>query len=293
MTAPKPDDLSDPRLDAAWRDASREEPSAALDEAIRAAARREVGAGPVAAGSETHVVRGRGATPAAHVPEATRPERWWWPLAAAATIGAIAFGLLQLKPVENGGPSVVSDMPAPPTTPAPPPVTRTVPAAPTATGNAQAPPPRVSSETRATPPAAVASSARKAMADTPSAFPAAETPPPPRGEPAALAKVEKAGGSAERVRETAGEQATEAPVAAPASKLEVRQEAARQDAAPQGVAPHDATLPVAEWIAKIRRLRDEGKSDEAAKELAAFRAAYPDHEQRLPPDLRNWRVPAK
>jgi hypothetical protein len=105
--------------------------------------------------------------------------------------------------------------------------------------------------------------------------------------------VEKAGGSAEQVRETAGAQATEARAPAPASKFAARQEAARQDAAPQGVAQHDATLPVAEWIAKIRRLRDEGKSDEAAKELAAFRAVYPDHEQRLPPDLRNWRVPAK
>ena len=229
---PADPDLRDPRLDTAWREASREEPSAALDDAILAAARREVGAGPIAAGSETRPAPRRGATRAAHVPEATRPERWWWPLAAAATIGAIAFGLLQLKPPDNGGPSVVSDMPAPATT-------------------------------------------------TPA-------PPPPRGEPAALAKVEEAGGSAERVRETAGARATEARAPAPASKVAVRQEAVRQ-----GAAQHDATLPVAEWIAKIRRLRDEGKLDEAAKELAAFRAAYPDHEQRLPADLRDWRVPVK
>ena len=43
-----------------------------------------------------------------------------------------------------------------------------------------------------------------------------------------------------------------------------------------------------DWIALIRQLRDEGKTDEAAKELAAFRAAHADHEQLLPPDLRDW-----
>jgi hypothetical protein len=50
-------------------------------------------------------------------------------------------------------------------------------------------------------------------------------------------------------------------------------------------------LPVAEWVTLIRRLRDEGRIDEAAKELTAFRAAYADHEHRLPPDLRDWKPP--
>jgi hypothetical protein len=52
-------------------------------------------------------------------------------------------------------------------------------------------------------------------------------------------------------------------------------------------------LPVPEWIALIRRLRDEGKSADAAKELAAFRVAHADHEKLLPPDLREWRPPEK
>jgi hypothetical protein len=52
-------------------------------------------------------------------------------------------------------------------------------------------------------------------------------------------------------------------------------------------------LPVAEWIALIRRLRDEGKSADAAKELAAFRGAHADHEKLLPSDLRDWRPPEK
>lgn len=51
-----------------------------------------------------------------------------------------------------------------------------------------------------------------------------------------------------------------------------------------------APLATADWIALIRRLRAEGRIDEAARELAAFRAAHPDHARELPPDLRDWRA---
>jgi hypothetical protein len=43
----------------------------------------------------------------------------------------------------------------------------------------------------------------------------------------------------------------------------------------------------------IRKLRDDGRDDEAAKELAAFRSAHPDHEQLLPPDLLRWQPGGK
>ncbi|HXL84715.1 MAG TPA: hypothetical protein VN989_11430, partial [Casimicrobiaceae bacterium] len=72
----------DPELDATWRAASREQPPAALDDAIRAAARREVGAKP----------GGFGAAPR------------WWPLAAAATVAAIAVGIVQMTPPEQVAP---------------------------------------------------------------------------------------------------------------------------------------------------------------------------------------------
>jgi hypothetical protein len=52
-------------------------------------------------------------------------------------------------------------------------------------------------------------------------------------------------------------------------------------------------LPAAEWVALIRKLRDDGRDDEAAKELAAFRSAHPDHEQLLPPDLLRWQPGGK
>ena len=69
----------DPELDATWRATSREQPPAALDDAIRAAARREVGAKPGGFGSAPR----------------------WWPLAAAATVAAIAVGIVQMTPPEQ------------------------------------------------------------------------------------------------------------------------------------------------------------------------------------------------
>ncbi|MEO8677147.1 MAG: hypothetical protein ABI569_16345, partial [Casimicrobiaceae bacterium] len=106
MSTQDPNDLRDPRFDAAWRAASHEAPPAALDDAILAAARREVRAGPQSAKEQV-----------AKVPSALRPERWWAPLAAAATIGAIAVGVLQLAGPDKAGVAesdkhVVSDMPA-------------------------------------------------------------------------------------------------------------------------------------------------------------------------------------
>src|ERR1700676_1668628 len=75
----------DPELDATWRAASREQPPAALDDAIRAAARREVGAKP-----------GR-----------LRAAPRWWPLAAAATVAAVAVGIVQMTAPEQVTPAAL------------------------------------------------------------------------------------------------------------------------------------------------------------------------------------------
>ncbi|HQR11947.1 MAG TPA: hypothetical protein PLW68_11515 [Casimicrobiaceae bacterium] len=91
----------DPRLVAAWREHSNEQPSAHLDAAILAAAHRAVGSGPQDAARQPR--------------EATSPQRWWMPLAAAATIGAIAVGILQNVPqTPSDVAPPVSDMPAQP-----------------------------------------------------------------------------------------------------------------------------------------------------------------------------------
>ena len=69
------DDERDAAIDAAWRAQSREEPPAAIDEAIRAAARSEADA--------------------RAVPAARPLQRWmrWTPIAAAAGIAVLAFGV--------------------------------------------------------------------------------------------------------------------------------------------------------------------------------------------------------
>ncbi|HEV8502019.1 MAG TPA: hypothetical protein VGR63_10585 [Casimicrobiaceae bacterium] len=84
----------DPELDALWRRHSREDPPAALDDAIRAAAHRAVHAKPTAS------------------PRARSPWPAWTTLAAAASIGAIAVGVWQLQPREFDETKVVaSDVP--------------------------------------------------------------------------------------------------------------------------------------------------------------------------------------
>jgi hypothetical protein len=42
-----------------------------------------------------------------------------------------------------------------------------------------------------------------------------------------------------------------------------------------------APLPVAEWLALIRKLRAEGRTGELDREVAAFRAAHPEAQQQL------------
>ena len=81
----KPDER-DSEIASTWRAASRDEPPAALDNAIRAAARRAVGAGP----SRARHMR-------------------TWPLAAAAVMAVFAVGLLQLTAPEQVTPGLDSD----------------------------------------------------------------------------------------------------------------------------------------------------------------------------------------
>ena len=343
MTTHDPNDLREPRFDAAWRAASNEEPPKALDDAIRAAARREVRAGPQTAEAR-----------AATVPSALRPERWWAPLAAAATIGAIAIGILQLAnpdkvDVPGSDRHIVSDMPAAPAkanvreesaSDAAPASTTAERAA---RGRVMAPAPAPVQSPAAAPPPPPAPALRKdaAFADsfkeraatnaaTPVAEPfpadaikretkqAAESAPPP--PPASMPVESGAAGLPASKLVAAPELATKgasmrdaqsaaAPIAQslapkPAAPMRRMQESegarapatagggtmsAEIDAAVDTRAKTQPKLAVPDWIALIRKLRDENKMDEAVKELTAFRAAHPDHERLLPPDLRDWK----
>lgn len=256
-----PDD--DARLASAWREHSAELPPAHLDAAILAAARRETGSKPRAAGDDDALA------------EAREPSRWWWGLAAAATIGAIAFGVVQLAPPEpHGTPSVVSDVPpaaltkvAPAPEPIPIPRQSPIPQS--------APIPQPFPRTRESAPlrrmeAAPAERAQAAdsaapiiAAPAPAAPPAAPAPPP--AEPA----------TAER---------REAP-AALGAQLQ------RSDGFARKAAPASAAAPIpgaTEFIDRIRRAYGEGRFEDAQRELAAFRAAFDDADERLPEPVKAW-----
>ena len=276
--------LSDSRVDAAWRALSSEEPPQSLDAAIMAAARREVGARPQKIATR----------------EAIADRRRWWPLAAAATVAAIAVGVLQLTtPDQIGAPAsdktIVSDVPAPASRPAPEmPATPSRPeeAKPEA-GNAlraEQAPKRADSPRRqaATPESPVQAKRESAAADTtamPEPFPAAPPSPAVAAAPAGILSAPAPAPAPPLSAQRAPESASVQP--APLAKMAAGRVAdARAD---EARVKEQAPLPVPEWIALIRRLREEGKSADAAKELAAFRVAHADHEKLLPPDLRNWR----
>ena len=340
----------DPRLDAAWRDASNEEPPPALDAAILAAARREVGAKPQSL--------------SAHA--ATHARRRWWPLAAAATVAVIAIGVVQraghdeLGAPAGGGSAVVTDMPAPaaksaaesPQSVKEATLDARADAVPSGGGNAGAggervaavPAPPSARNADPTPPVEAprrtapntssllekkSEPARSDAAALPEPFPAASpktgatsardatTPPSTAGEIAAAAPAPQVSppgapeaqpsverGSAQRQEAAASSKlaaSTPTPTPPPASFADSARAPAQSALRSAPVAKtatagagqearikDRAPLPIPDWIALIRRLRDEGKTADAARELAAFRTEHADHEKLLPLDLRDW-----
>jgi hypothetical protein len=351
MTMRADNDFVDPRFNAAWRRVSREEPPAALDDAIRAAARREVGARP---------------QDVAQVPLAKRPQRWWFPLAAAATIGAIAIGLLQLSTPERiaplDEPRVVSDIPAgakeiapaspqvvappsPPVDVAPAPAAKSeapkTPAAARDVARRQAPRANEASSARAEPkpfpaekpdareqaaqppkveavappplpaqPTVDEQRERRAVAPEPTfaqqsaderrARQAAEEPSitlksrlarePLAGQAATPGRSAPAASAAPAAEGAIAATAPSAPVAAAPPPMAAPTRAGAKVAADRAdsidaLAKSRATMSAPDWIALMRRLRDERRYDELSREIAAFRSLYGI--DALPPDLRD------
>jgi len=329
----------DPALESAWREHSTEKPSPQLDAAILAAAHRAVGSGPQGAEKQTSEA-GKAAR------AATGPQRWWMPLAAAATIGAVALGILQTMPQQElttppaasdtperaperanaappassptselsatadqlqalkrkQAPAAVTEPVAPPTpapTPAPIPAPATgsakpavMAAAPAATDKVTPPP-----QTPQTP------QTQMAAAPAPQPFPAekkvesvesdlkdrarmasklATAPDVAQSPPAAAAPMQELARADARQR---NETMPSAPAAA--GTVALGKAAARMDAAAAPAVDVDAA------IARIRKLHDEGKLADAAKELVALRAVVPDADARLPRELRAWATTVK
>jgi hypothetical protein len=276
----KHDTERDPALDAAWREASREEPPAALDDAIRAAARRELGA----------------------APRHRRDKHWWYPLAAAAMVALIAVGLLQLTPPEQVALIVAEKPTAPPAAqrePAAAPAERSdtavAPAEPVGAAKKDAPAvqqPRSAGASTAFPQPAPRTKIETPPMDQlaraePNAASGRVAPPaPPASAPAPRGEAFPAGppvAAAAPQREAAASE--ERPIRV--------QTGLKRDASGEAAKPKQAgARSVEDWIKLIRDLRTEGKLTEAARELAAFREAYGERaDSLLPQDLRDFKPP--
>jgi len=85
------------------------------------------------------------------------------------------------------------------------------------------------------------------------------------------------------VRDEVRAQSAPPPLAkqAPATVAEAKQAPATIAEAKQKARDPDA------WIARIRKLRDDGNTAEAIRELRDFREYVPDADRRIPPDLRD------
>jgi hypothetical protein len=330
----------DREIDAAWSAASREEPPPALDAAIRAEARRAVGARP-----------GR-----------AQRRHWSYPLAAAATVAALAVGIAQLTPPEQVAPTTVAmqsassgeatsgaarqapvaqDKPAATAEVAPsPPFALSTPAKPQPRDAGSAPrderqrmassapaAPRkkqvlkeeaeeASGKTATQPPAKPAERESSTVAGTLAAQSAAPPPSPPRSEafPAAPANDTRRDTYAEGPLPRTASAAAVAPAPASAdpaaaappapavgavaqrradAPMENKLAMAKVANADEAKAKDVSGLSVEGWIRRIRELKSEGRLEEAAKELAAFRAAFGERaDTLLPSDLRASGGPA-
>ena len=297
----------DRRIDSAWRAASREEPPPALDAAIGAAARRAVDA----------------------APGPRRNKHWWYPLAAAATVAVLAVGIAQLTPPEQVAPTIVADMAvapreaqqdverrsaaveekpaAPPVAPATPPPAQ-VPAKP-APGVAAGT--LLSERARVAAPIEMKKQALQAKRESPPQDKLASAAPEtasantaasaPASAPVLAARRSEpfpAAPAADSRRDVFQEErapAVNAPAGAATAQAPQSRIAAAKVARTDEVKAKDASARgVEDWIKRIRDLKNDGRLDEAAKELAAFRAAYGERaDALLPADLRQIKTPAK
>jgi len=313
----------DRRVDAAWSAASREEPPPSLDAAIRGAARRAVDAAPrpkrdkhwwypLAAAATVTVL-------AVGIIQLTPPEQVAPTIVADMTVApreankdvARPLASADTKIVEPSTPiNAASAPPATPSPPAQPPARRDQMAASDSLARERAEAPATERDTPKQSPAARRElAAQDKLASSKSDAAAAGVPgtaPPPRSEPfpgaaapepqrEAAAEERKpapntpAGAAATRVARSAA--ATNAEEAQTKSKVAMAKVATTDEAK----AKEASARSVEEWIKRIRDLKNEGRLDEAAKELAAFRNEYGERaDALLPADLRAMKAqPAK
>ena len=287
-------DLHDAALAALLREHAAETPAAPIDAAVRAAARRAIDRAP----TDRAVTHAR----------AQQAWRWWMPLAAAAVVGVIVIGVLPLAPSDDT-PQRASDMPAESTrsmaltpAPAPPnaapaqPIEGAAPApaqkaATTAPRKNVEPPP--SKVERARPPSLAQSQSRDAAGTSTQGASNAPPAPPTFAPPPSLAAASppRTDGPARAdtgQRADAGTEVGRVTNGVPGPKAEMPTAERSKSATAASAAADMRARSIADWIARLRALRNAGDADEALRELRRYRAAFDDADARLPPDLAEW-----
>ena len=252
--------MSEPgdRLDRAYRSLAREEPPAALDARVLAAARRAV-------------VR----------PSLAR--RWGVPVSMAALL-VLAIGVTLEMQYEQ--PGIETSAPKAPATPAMENSPRQEPASGSLQSAAPAasPQPRAQPESKSALAVPVKPAQKKAKREAPQAFPAAPAPMQAQGNlvpqapraqslPERASQAAPAPPAAASVPMPAAPPAAEQRFAAPAPSMAKRSASAGGAAADRMTA---TTSPTAE-LEKIAKLREAGRDAEADRALDEFRERYPDY----------------
>jgi hypothetical protein len=271
-------DLHDPRLDAAYRDVSGEQPPVELDERIRAAARRAVSARPQS-------LEARGATAARRSWSA----RWRVPLSIAATIVLVVTVTLLVQDEEKR--KLLEETPAAASTPEPQAAIPVQPGAPPPAAqpseSTSAPARRQAKRVQPVPDASAP--AVEEAAPSPERMvrdPFSPTPERRREErvPAASAlAADRAAPARERdalqvVPGAASGSDFSRPLSSDRTNAE-RPDREQRNASGGRSAPRGAE----ESIGEIRRLKHQGRDAEAIAELAEFQRRFPDYV--LPRDL--------
>lgn len=256
----------DPELSRIYRQRMPEEPPGALDDAICAAARREVGAGPRVA---------------------ARRRFWYVPVSVAAVLVLSVTLTLMMREQEETALLTPAPVPAQPsaTEKGIPPVARDVSPQPQTSKIAPAPRRQDSApKPEARPfPAPTGPAAKQAAGAAPASSPpvgARAVPPAPLAEETA----KKAEESGVRQEAATGDVAPGKPAAAAPAMREGKTAADSVQGLRRSGDPAGSELAPEQWLQKIRELRREGRFAEAEASLVEFRKRFPGY--RLPEDLR-------
>jgi len=271
-------DMRDAAVDAAWRAHLADEPPPALDDAILAAAHRAVGTTPVDA-TRAH------AAPV-DVPRRAAGARWqsWAPLAAAATLAVVAFGIVELAPrdedrtalsIAPGTTTRDASAPAAPASGAPAPAMS---AADSAAGVVAASPPSPKREAQSQ---LGAEAESRRVPREPVPFPGQAREGATVQSEASAPSNAPARGQRDKVTAEGAMRREDRPLAqpfqiTPSAPGEAAERAAR------------APAPVDDYVRRIALLHAQGADDEAAAVLREFRAAYADADAKLPAALQEW-----